>query len=113
VWCGYERGMGAPGQARVSRGARVCVVCGVFEAFWAVWRRQLSLCGTAPQGVAAGAMTWVVCTTPLVLGCLRGHGAGMWAPRPVDTESWVICCSIVIRHVAMQALNAIRACITY
>jgi hypothetical protein len=36
------------GQARVSRGACVCVV---FEASWAVWRRQLSWCGASPQGV--------------------------------------------------------------
>jgi hypothetical protein len=29
-------------------------VCFVFEAFWAVWRRQLSLCGALPQGVTLG-----------------------------------------------------------
>jgi hypothetical protein len=37
-------------QVRVSCGAWLCVV---IEAFWAVWRRQLSLCGASPppQGV--------------------------------------------------------------
>jgi hypothetical protein len=44
--CGW---VGCGGQARVSRGAWVCVwrlgVCVVCEAFLAVWRRQLSLCG--------------------------------------------------------------------
>ena len=33
-------------------------VCVVFEASWAVWRRQLSLCGAPPQGV--------VCKAPLI-----------------------------------------------
>jgi len=47
------------------RGCRVALgcVCVVFEAFWAVWRRQLSLCGAPPQGVVCKAphiSEWVV-----------------------------------------------------
>jgi len=47
--------MGWCGQARMSRGACVYLV---FEAFWAVWRRQLLLCGALPQEI--------VCKAPMI-----------------------------------------------
>ena len=45
------------GGAEEKRRGCVCV-CFVFEASWAVWRRQFSLYGAPPQGV--------VCKAPLI-----------------------------------------------
>jgi hypothetical protein len=58
-WVGGP-GRARGGQARVSRGAYVCVV---FDPCWAVWRRQLSLWGAPPQeGVCKAPLIseWVV-----------------------------------------------------
>jgi hypothetical protein len=44
---------------RECRECRVALVCVLsLKPFWAVWRRQLSLCGAPPQGV--------VCKAPLI-----------------------------------------------
>ena len=50
---------GGVGWAGAGVAWRLCV-CVVFEATWAVWRRQILLCGAPPQGV--------VCKAPLISG---------------------------------------------